>query len=48
MAEDSGATAHCLRCDQKISVKLPMPVKVWCAAMKAFCSLHRGCKAAAK
>ena len=44
VCEDGGATAHCLHCDQKFSVRLPAPVSVWAAAMKEFCKIHRACK----
>lgn len=44
VSRDAGATALCLRCGRSATVKLPMPLAMWCAAMKEFCKIHRGCK----
>lgn len=44
VSRDSGETALCQRCGRSASVKLPMPLSMWCEAMKEFVRLHRGCK----
>ena len=47
VAIDHGQGARCERCGKEIRLKLPMPVAVWCAAMKEFVKLHKYCPAPA-
>ena len=43
VACNGGEQAKCLRCGETLSLKLPVRVEIWCAAMKAFCKVHKRC-----
>jgi hypothetical protein len=44
VAENDGATAHCLNCGKKFTLGLPAPLSVWVVAMKEFCKIHKRCE----
>lgn len=41
---DGGAASLCLRCGATIRMALPISVRVWCAANRAFIAEHRACR----
>lgn len=38
-----GRQGKCLRCKETVTLKLPVRVEIWCAAMRAFCKIHKRC-----
>lgn len=43
VAMNNGMQAKCLHCGESLSLKLPVAVEIWCAAMSAFCKIHKRC-----
>jgi hypothetical protein len=40
----AGESEHCQRCGGSLTIKMPLRIEVWLAAMKAFVKVHSDCR----